>query len=424
MSTTFAAMKAHLGNTDYYILSMKAQELVNIVKIPKELDGWEDLKLEERYQRDINYTRVRTQIAPYLANDPSRFFGAIIVAAMNFDDTGDAFEPLDAVLTRNLPSKYRGDAEAMGFLTLRGGEVLVPLDGQHRLKAIEFAITGRDREGKAIPDMSPCIDLAQEDVTVVLVPYVAEKARRIFTRVNRYARPTTAGQNYITDDDDIIAVLSRQIVNDHIGGRLAKYHSNTLTTKDPEFTTLAIVYNCNDFVIENTFPGGKVDKTKLPDQSKQTLFRDKVSEVWGVLLEQIDVFVDALSDPEETGDAKRKEIRSKNLLGKPVAQECLVRAYVKLTGAPTNMASKDACQKLNVLPWDITEANVKVWQNVLWSGGVDGKIITKKRVLASDLLFYLAGGNMTDQEKDQLLMDYRKQFPEEERPGKELPQLS
>lgn len=424
MSTTFAAMKAHLGNTDYYILSMKAQELVNIVKIPKELDGWEDLKLEERYQRDINYTRVRTQIAPYLANDPSRFFGAIIVAAMNFDDTGDAFEPLDAVLTRNLPSKYRGDAEAMGFLTLRGGEVLVPLDGQHRLKAIEFAITGRDREGKAIPDMSPCIDLAQEDVTVVLVPYVAEKARRIFTRVNRYARPTTAGQNYITDDDDIIAVLSREIVNDHIGGRLAKYHSNTLTTKDPEFTTLAIVYNCNDFVIQNTFPGGKVDKTKRPDQSKETLFRDKVSEVWGVLLEQIDVFADALSDAEETGDTKRKEIRSKNLLGKPVAQECLVRAYVKLTGAPTNMASKDACQKLNALPWDITEANVKVWQNVLWLGGVDGKIITKKRALASDLLFYLAGGNMTDQERAQLLTDYRKQFPEEERPGKELPQLS
>ena len=424
MSTTVAAMKARLGDTEYYILSMKAQELVNIVKIPKELKEWEDLKLEERYQRDINYTRVRTQIAPYLANDESRFFGAIIVAAMNFDQTGDAFEPLASVLTKNLPAKYRSDAEAMGFLTLRGGEVLVPLDGQHRLKAIEFAVTGRDEKGREIADISPCTDLAQEDVTVVLVPYVAEKARRIFTRVNRYARPTTAGQNYITDDDDIIAVLSRQIVNDHIGGRLAKYHSNTLTTKDPEFTTLAIVYNCNDFVIENTFPGGKVDKTKLPDQSKQTLFRDKVSEVWGVLLEQIDVFVDALSDQEETGDAKRKEIRSKNLLGKPVAQECLVRAYVKLTGTPTNMASKDACQKLNALPWDITEENVKVWQNVLWSGGVDGKIVTKKRVLASDLLFYLAGGNMTDQEKDQLLMDYRKQFPEEERPGKELPQLS
>ena len=256
------------------------------------------------------------------------------------------------------------------------------------------------------------------------MPYVAEKARRIFTRVNRYARPTTAGQNYITDDDDIVAVLSRQIVNDHIGGRLAKYHSNTLTTRDPEFTTLAIVYNCNDFIIENTFPGGKVDKTKLPDKSKQTLFRDKVSEVWGVLLEQIDVFVDALSDPEETGDAKRKEVRSKNLLGKPVVQECLVRAYVKLTGAPTNMESKDACQRLNALPWDITEANIKVWQNVLWSGGLDGKIITKKRVLASDLLFYLAGGNMTDQERAHLLTDYLKQFPEEERPGKELPQLS
>ena len=276
MSTTIAAMKARLGDTDYYVLSMKAQELINKVKIPKELEGWEDLSVEERYQRDINYNRVRSQIAPYLANDKSRFFGAIILAADHFDSNVE-FEPLSAVLAKGVPIRYRSEAENMGFLNFRGGELLVPLDGQHRLKAIQMALTGRDEKNKDIPAIvAPCRELAQEDVTVILVPYEARKARKIFTRVNRYAKPTTTGQNIVTDDDDVVAVLSREVANDLIGGRLAKYTSNTLRPKDAEFTTLAIIYNCNEAIIARSFPGGKVDKTQLPDRQKQELYRKKV----------------------------------------------------------------------------------------------------------------------------------------------------
>ena len=422
MSTTLAAMKARLGDTNYFILSMKAQELVTMVKIPKELEDWADMSVEERYQRDINYNRVKKQIAPYLANDDSRFFGAIIVAAMNFSEE-DIFEPLAAVTTKGLPNKYRDDASDMGFLTFKGGEVLVPLDGQHRLKAIEFAVTGRDEKGRPIAGLKPCTQLAQEDVTVILVPYISQKARKIFTRVNRYAKPTTTGQNIVTDDDDIVAVLSREVVNTLIGGRLAKYTSNTLTPKDPEFITLAITYNCNKEIITKTFPTGRLDTTQLPDADKIEAYREKVREVWEVLLEGIEVFADALSDKEETGDDKRREIRKTNLLGKPVGQECLVRAFLRLTGAPSNMGDEKACEKLNALPWSITEENLKVWQGILWTGGVDGKIITKNRTLATNIIAYLAGEKISDERKAELLEEYRGLFPEAERVGKELPQL-
>lgn len=53
MATTVAAMKARLGDTDYFILSMKAKELVDKVTIPKDLEGWSNMKVEELYQRDI-----------------------------------------------------------------------------------------------------------------------------------------------------------------------------------------------------------------------------------------------------------------------------------------------------------------------------------------------------------------------------------
>lgn len=426
MPTTVAAMKGRLGDTDYFILSMKAQELATKVTIPRELDGWEDMSVEERYQRDLNYNRVKNQIAPYFANDDSRFFGAIIVAAINFGEHV-SFEPLSDIATRGLPGLYRAAAATMGFLTFSGSEILIPLDGQHRLKAIQFAVSGRDERGRDIPAITaPCVQLAQEDVTVILVPYESKKARRIFTRVNRYAKPTTAGQNIVTDDDDIVAVLAREVANDLIDPRLVKFTSNTLTRSDEHFTTLAIVYNCNEQIIRDNFPVGKIDKTRLPTQQQISLYRQRVREIWEQLIEGIEVFDVALSDVENTGDDKRREIRLSNLLGKPVAQECLVRAFVRLTNPPTNLSGEKACDGLNRLPWEITNENLEaVWDRVLWTGGTDGKIVTKNanRNLATNIIAYLAGEKLNDDQKAELLEDYRKQFPESERENKQLPEI-
>lgn len=421
MATIVPAMKARLGDTDYFILSMKAQELADKVKIPREMKGWEDMSVEERYQRDLNYTRVRKQIAPYFANDNSRFFGAIIVAAMHFD-AEKSFEPLSDVI-RTLPNAYKVPAADIGFLTFSGGEVWIPLDGQHRLKAIQFAVTGQDERDRKIPAITmPCDQLAEEDVTVILVGYEPKKARKIFTSVNKYAKPTTTGQNIVTDDDDIFAILAREVTNDLIDARLVKFTSNTLTRRDEHFTTLAIVYNCNEQIITGNFPN-KIDKTQLPEQQKITLYKQKVWEVWEQLLEGIDVFADALSDVEGTGDEKRREIRESYLLGKPVAQECLVRAFVCLTNPPTSLSADDACENLNRLPWEITNENLQVWDRILWAGGVDGRIITKRRQLATKIIAYLAGKKIKDDQKAELLEEYRKQFPEAERESKQLPEV-
>ena len=422
MAMTVPAMKGRLGDTDYYVLSMKAQELVTKVTIPKKLEGWDDLSIEERYQRDISYRRVRTQIAPYLANDKSRFFGAVIVTAMNFGDV--SFEPLSDVVTKGLPGLYRTAAANMGFLNFTGGEVLVPLDGQHRLKAIEFAISGRDQNGHDISNITPCNDLAKEDITVIMVPFDVDKARKIFTKVNRYAKATNMGQNIVTEDDDMVAVLTREVANDLIGGRLAKFKTSTLRPKDPEFTTLGNIYNCNEDIITHYFfSKGRPDKTRLPDVSQQKLWRLKVREVWQAVLDGIDVFADALGDKAESGDDKRRELRDSNLLGKPVAQECLVRAFVQLTGAPSNMSASEACDGLNGLPWVRSQENVQIWQRVLWTGGTEGKIITKNRKLAIRMVAYLAGAQLNGDGLKDLLKDYRLLFPESERQELQLPNV-
>ena len=195
-----------------------------------------------------------------------------------------------------------------------------------------------------------------------------------------------------------------------------------MTKRDVHFTTLAIVYNCNDWIIRGNFPTGRIDKTKLPSSEAQHLYRDKIRRTWESLAEKVDVFADALSDSTLAGDDKRREIRESNLLGKPVAQECLVRAFVRLTNPPTNVAADEACRRLNNLPWEITPESISVWDRVLWSGGADGKIITKNRNLTTDLIAYMAGEKVDAIRKEELLDEYRRQLPESERASRQLPE--
>lgn len=93
-----------------------------------------------------------------------------------------------------------------------------------------------------------------------------------------------------------------------------------------------------------------------------------------------------------------------------------------MTQPDTNLSPEEACRRLNRLPWDITNENLHVWDRVLWSGGTDGKIITKNRNLTTGLIGHLAGESLTEEQEDALLNLYRLQFPEPERSGKQLPQ--
>ena len=421
MSRIAPAIKGRMGNIDYYILTLKAGSLTNYIRTPRELPGWEDLSLEEQYQREINLKRVKEQLAPYWAENPSHFFGSIIVAPANFDDRdfSEDFEPIGDVATQGLPKLYKETAQNIGFLTIPDEMILVPLDGQHRVKAIQFAIDGKDADGRDLNGFKSNPDLANEDISVLLVAVNTTKARSIFTHVNRYAKPTSAGQNYITSDDDILAVLAREIANEKISARLVKYKTNTLGARDEHFTTLSTIYNCMD-ALANNILSEKLDTTRLPEKNIEDLLRDKAHEVWDILLSNIDVFSRALQDKEESGDKNRIELHEDSLLARPVAQECLFRAFLDLTVSPTNFSDTDATKKLNALPWTLTDESVEsVWQNVLWTGSAEnGRMITKNRNLASHLIFYLAGGRWNDNEEKQkdLLLKYQEQFTERERP--------
>ncbi len=417
MATTIPAMKARFGSTDYFITTMKAGELIQKLRIPKELPEWEDMTIEERFQREINYLRVKKHIAPYLANDDDRFFGALIVDIYNSE--GVSFETLGEVLT-GVPGLYKQSAQSFGFLHLSGGEVLVPLDGQHRLVAFRFAITGKDEKEKEIKNLVANLDVAKDDVTVILIEHDTKKARKIFNKVNRYAKPTSKAENLITADDDIVAIMTRDVANNMIGERLVNYQSNTLTKTSGQFTTLSTLYDVNMKILEETH--GKIDITTLPDPAKQTLYKQEVNVVWNDLLDGgINIFKASLADTSEEGDKKRSEILVEFTIGKPIGQLALVIAYLRLRESEmsdgSKLSKKEILRRLNSLDWRVGNP---LWQKVLMNGE---KVVAGRQaaLFASRFIAYLCGESLHSEQKKALLQNYKNQFGPEEQEKVKLP---
>lgn len=417
MTHTLPAIRGKFGSTSYYVITMKASTVIEKIRMPSELPGWETMSIEEKFQRELNYKRVKNHIAPYLVNDDDRFFGALIVDMYNAD--GVEFETLEEAVPK-LPGLYKGTARLFGFLHLTGGEIFVPLDGQHRVTAIEFAITGKDQKGKTIEGLKPSTEVGNDDVTVILLEHDDAKARKIFNKVNRYAKPTTKAENLITADDDVVAVITRAIAMQLFATRLVNIKSNTLNKGAVEFTTLSTLYEANLKIIENTI-GSKVSTVILPSKADQALYETEVASVWDHLLNGISLFSAALSDKDDTGDAKRIEIRAETLLGKPVAQLSLVGAFLRLRDADLpdggKMPTDEIIRRLNAIDWGTKSP---VWQRVLMSGDnvMSGKTTSE---FAARFIAYLAGEHLSTDDIGALLDTYKTRFPLEDQTKVKLP---
>ena len=419
MASVHPAMRGKFGSTEYFMLTMKAGDVANQLVIPKKMPDWGELELEERFQREINYNRVKKHIAPYLANDPDRFFGGLIVDVINSEEM--VFEAMDNVYqARRIPNLYQTASKSFGFLTLSGGEMLVPLDGQHRLAAIQFALSGKDEKQKPIPGVSPNPELANDDVLLIMIKHESEKGRKIFNKVNRYAKATTKSENLITADDDIVAVISREIIaNDLIGSRLVNYQSNTLTPPAHYFSTLSTIYDATKHILEDKF--GKINNQTLPDNANKKLYEDTAREYWERLLKGVTIYQVALANDTEDGDDKRREIRRTLLLGKPISQLVLMLAVIRLKSREqpdgSRLSWETILKRINKVNW---KSDDPMWQNILMSGSriVSGKEATH---FASRFIAYYIGEDLKETELNNLKDVFAKRFPETDQSNVNLP---
>jgi DNA sulfur modification protein DndB len=399
-----------MGSTTYYQATVKVSDLVARARPAKESDNWTTQSIEERMQRDPDMKRIEREIAPYLAKSPDRFFGSIMLL---LEDGEATFESV-ADIAKNIPNAYRSEAQDLGFLTIDGGKHVV-LDGQHRFLALKELTSGELRPTDDEEPWTELRALETDDVSVIfIVNENPVKTRRIFNRVNRYAKSTSRGDNIITSEDDGYAIVARRLLDEDapLGPRntksgnfkdLVNWRSNTLSEKSAQFTTISVVYETVKLIL--TAEGvSKLNDSERPSQEKLDHYYELASRYWEAVLDGVDAYGMAMDNPS-TIPTMRKADQPWSLLFKPAAQLTLFRgliAAVKL-GVPLD----EAVRRANRIDWSST---ADLWRDVLMRSGGKGVVIDASANAverASRLVTYLiAGDRMSDPAVDKVRSEY------------------
>lgn len=400
--TTLGCIRGKLGSTEYYSVIMPAGTLIDSVGLAMEMPEWENMTADEKMQRTPDINRIVNEIVPYIVNDPDRFFGSLIVDIYSgFEDIH--FESI-ANITSNILGAYAGSTKNMGYITLPGSQRLIALDGQHRLIALKVAIKGFSAipwGSKAQPiwekTLKPHPELSSQDISVIFVKHEDNvKIRKIFNKVNKYAKQTSRSDNIITSDDNINAIISRKLFQKEgilapIGNtELVNWKSNTLSKRSKNLTTISALYTISEILLKDkNYVNGEIPSKEMVKEAYQ-----EVCKFWEEVLSGLNIFKLYLKLTKE--DKPVSKLREENLLMKPVTQMAL--AHVAYTAKKKNVSWSECVLKLNQIDWSL---NNNVWFNILIIGSTTKKMITGKEAIRSAgmiISYMVMGDKMTNQE--------------------------
>ncbi len=201
--TALPALRGVMGDWVFYSCLMNIYEISERVQYAEDVHS--NKHLSDMIQRQLKKGRSE-QIAEYLSTQKERFFNSLVVATYGGEPSWYA---LSNVRNKSNNIDLEGLSEetigSIGFLTLRGDEKLFALDGQHRLAGIKKAV----KEGI---EQDP-----YDDVSVIFVAHKKtakglERTRRLFTTLNKTARPVSKGDIVALDEDDAMAICTRWLI--------------------------------------------------------------------------------------------------------------------------------------------------------------------------------------------------------------------
>lgn len=435
MSTiVIPAIRAKMGSTSYYQAILRADELARTVQAAMDFVEFESFMESEKMQRSMNERRVEEQIVPYLCRSPDRFFGSVIVLAYRTEIF--EFTPWEEFHQGKLPAAMKEVSQRSGVLEISGGQ-LFALDGQHRLHALRTVVSGEEvtrhtRQKIEGPHRS---EVKNDEISAIFVPFESTvKARRIFNKVNRYAKPTSHSTNILTSEDDGYAILTRCLVGvddpDKFGGRdirpldlrsgkkhLIEFEKSSLSTGSPMLTTLETVYNTVKVICSATGHPDLDEKKNVVRPSDRTLADayDDCAEWWELLMTGFKPFSRLREYPTLIEGARHMD-RKFSLVFRPKGLEAFVNGLAnahRRTGWPIS-------KLLGIADRIPLQLNSSAWLGIMV--GYNGKMITKQAKLASDLIAYLlVGSTYSALEVSSLQQAFRQAKKDGGYPGGALP---
>lgn len=405
MALVIPCIKGRMGNTDFYQAKMNARDLVQGVRAASSLEKWKGMSIEERMQRDPDMKRIKGEIAPYIASSKDRFFGAVIVLVYEgevyFDSMKDWVSP-------KAPRAYQSVADDIGVMTIDGGSLII-LDGQHRLLALEMIIKKPDKVN--VSEEEDCREeVPNDDVCVIFINHEDnEKTRRIFNKVNRYAKTTSRGDNIITSEDDRCAIIARKLLLDEapLGVKakgssdvIVEWKSNTIAARSAKLTTISVVYESVKLILtENNV---SLDPTVRPTKENIDQYYEWAEEFWNTILEKLQPYKEAIYDSSQIPQM-RKDDQPYSLLFKSLPQIALFRGLIAAT-RDDRLSLCVAVQRANKIDWRMSS---DMWTNVLVTPSGTMARAQQAQNLGGKLIAYLiAADKMTEQEIETIHREY------------------
>ncbi|MFA0717485.1 DNA sulfur modification protein DndB [Vibrio splendidus] len=357
MSTNYVpAIKAKMGDWIYYITKMKFGEVAKQVELAEKIHP--NKELDEQIQRNLS-NRVEA-MTEFLLKEKQRFYGSLVVAVYKGNPM---FHPIRIDEEHGIVDRVN---HSFGLLQMDGSQTFFALDGQHRLESIKEACEEN-------------IDLKEEEISVIVLKHASDKegmirTRRLFTKLNRYAKPTDEKTNISIDEDDAIAITTRQLVRENAYlKKFTKINStgkqiSTSKADNKYFSTMQSVYEVN-IELAKAYNGGlEVNKDFLShrpeDEFLESLF-DYLNEIWCGLFEQI-APLQRIASSEVSPGSIRGGDNGGNVWVRPIFQ--LVIAEVIQRALLSGKKLDEVISSLNKLPQSFDE---EPWLNVIYNKGTN-----------------------------------------------------
>lgn len=386
ITTKFAlpALRARMGDWIYYICFMQMKEIVSRVDIVEDIHA--SKLLRELLQRRL--TDRSNKIGDYLLNQTQRFFSALVVATYGGEPEWNEVAIRDSASSLGLiPDHLEG---ALGILTLQGTEKLFAVDGQHRVKGIGRAISIRP-------------SLGEEEVCVIIVKGVSaelrvedpegfERTRRLFTTLNRYAKPVNMGDIIALDEDDVVAIITRRIVEQHwIKDRISLNLTKNMPVRDrTNITSIRALYDVMDVYFKSGRTWKDYKKLRPSDSEIETFYHGAVALLDS--LRENFTALEEVSRDESIGDlgAYRDE-KGGHLLFRPIGFILIVRAIRHLIDM--NFSLGESVARIREIPMDLS---TDPWSGLLWDPQ-NGRMLTEpnNQKVAYGILVDRIGGDIS-----------------------------
>lgn len=374
------AIRGVLGDIVYYSALFSFKQIAERVKrVDDEL--YVSTSLKDQLQRSL--TENFRSITNYILNQKEHFFNALVLAVYD-----------GAPLWNEIEVRYKDvDYYTMGFLRLNGEEKIFPVDGQHRVEGIKEALIKNPK-------------LEDETISVILIGHQKnqegmERTRRIFSTLNRYAKPVSTGDIIALDEDDTVAIVTRNMLenfplfmNDNISD---EKRTKAIAEKDVKsFTSLIKLYETNKVVYK--YYTSFRDKSKRlhtskeideflkfrPDQTEIENFEKYLTDFWMTFINEFEGMKEFVKSSEIDAAAKFRNRDNGGLLYfRPIALPQLVISILE-TCFRTNISLSDSMYAYSKLEMCIS--NVP-WVNVLWKPDSHTMIMTNATLVHLLLMF-------------------------------------